>query len=126
MPCVRNRLDPGWTWWIRGELLETDVRREAVRALGRLGVKEAASQVVSLLNDPDLEVRVAALSSLGMLGDTSFAPKVAPLLEDPERRIRQSAALALGYLVKGPWPTNRLDDEIVEQARRWWKEHGEK
>jgi len=57
------------------------LRRNAARALGKLGDSKAVQPLIVCLDCPDFYVREAAAQSLGMLGDTSSIPKLMTLLE---------------------------------------------
>jgi phycocyanobilin lyase alpha subunit len=64
----------------RTELGGYPLRRNAARALGKLGDRRAVSGLVRCLENPDFYVREAAAQSLGMLGDCSCIPALMPLL----------------------------------------------
>ncbi|NJN57153.1 MAG: HEAT repeat domain-containing protein [Leptolyngbyaceae cyanobacterium SL_5_9] len=64
----------------RTELGGYPLRRNAARALGKLGDRRAVSGLVRCLENPDFYVREAAAQSLGMLGDRSCIPALMPLL----------------------------------------------
>src|SRR5262249_32951625 len=79
-----------------------ELLRQAAVALGRLGDKAAADQLLTVLKDPDGNVtRMSAIAgSLGFIGDRrSIAPLVA-ILDDPSVSplSRAFAAVALGGL----------------------------
>ncbi len=50
---------------------ESEVRFEAARALGELGVAEAVPELIGRLEDEDRAVRIAAIISLGQIGSRS-------------------------------------------------------
>ncbi|NJO76255.1 MAG: HEAT repeat domain-containing protein, partial [Leptolyngbyaceae cyanobacterium RM1_406_9] len=64
----------------RTELGGYPLRRNAARALGKLGDCRAVPGLVRCLENPDFYVREAAAQSLGMLGDRSCIPALIPLL----------------------------------------------
>jgi phycocyanobilin lyase alpha subunit len=64
----------------RTELGGYPLRRNAARALGKLGDRRAVPGLVRCLENPDFYVREAAAQSLGMLGDRSCIPALMPLL----------------------------------------------
>ncbi|HEY9620867.1 MAG TPA: HEAT repeat domain-containing protein [Crinalium sp.] len=65
----------------RTELGGYPLRRNAARALGKLGDRRAVPGLIQCLACDDFYVREAAAQSLGMLGDTSGIPALLPLLE---------------------------------------------
>ncbi|NJN88736.1 MAG: HEAT repeat domain-containing protein [Leptolyngbyaceae cyanobacterium SL_7_1] len=64
----------------RTELGGYPLRRNAARALGKLGDRRAVLPLVQCLESDDFYVREAAAQSLGMLGDPSSVPALLPLL----------------------------------------------
>jgi len=59
------------------------LRRNAARALGKLGDRRAVPALTKSLDCPDFYVREAAAQSLEMLGDGACIPKLVELLIDP-------------------------------------------
>ncbi|HBL62390.1 MAG TPA: phycocyanobilin lyase [Cyanobacteria bacterium UBA8803] len=57
------------------------LRRNAARALGKLGDPQAVSGLMDCLDCSDFYVREAAAQSLGMLGDRTCVPKLITLLK---------------------------------------------
>lgn len=64
----------------RTELGDYPLRRNAARALGKLGSRRAVSGLIRCLDCSDYYVREAAAQSLGMLGDPACIPALMPLL----------------------------------------------
>ncbi len=64
----------------RTELGGYPLRRNAARALGRLGDRQAVPPLILCLDCPDFYVREAAAQSLGALGDSRAVPHLLPLL----------------------------------------------
>lgn len=64
----------------RTELGDYPLRRNAARALGKLGDKRAVAKLIESLNCSDYYVREAAAQSLEMLGDLAAIPVLVPLL----------------------------------------------
>jgi phycocyanobilin lyase subunit alpha len=58
------------------------LRRNAARALGKLGDRRAVAALVEALSCSDFYVREAAAQSLEMLGDASCLPQLVALLND--------------------------------------------
>lgn len=65
----------------RTELGGYPLRRNAARALGKLGDRRAVPELIQCLYSSDFYVRKAAAQSLGMLGDPSCIPALVKLLE---------------------------------------------
>jgi len=63
------------------------LRRNAARALGKLGDRRAVPALTKSLDCPDFYVREAAAQSLEMLGDGACIPKLVELLTDPNLQI---------------------------------------
>ncbi|MEB3211995.1 MAG: HEAT repeat domain-containing protein [Leptolyngbyaceae bacterium] len=59
------------------------LRRNAARALGKLGDRRAVSPLVQCLDCTDYYVREAAAQALGALGDSSCSPHLLNLLQQP-------------------------------------------
>lgn len=76
----------------RTELGGYPLRRNAARALGKLGDRRAVPGLISCLECSDFYVREAAAQSLGMLGDSASIPALMQLL---------SGGLATAVLVAG-------------------------
>jgi HEAT repeat protein len=76
-----------------------DVRASAVRALGRLGLPQAAGAVAACL-DPaeEPELRAVAARALGGIGDPRSGPALAGCLDDPHYWVAHNAAVALAAL----------------------------
>ncbi len=64
----------------RTELGGYPLRRNAARALGKLGSWEAVPKLISCLNCSDFYVREASAQSLGMLGEPSCIPELIKML----------------------------------------------
>jgi phycocyanobilin lyase alpha subunit len=64
----------------RTELGGYPMRRNAARALGKLGSRQAVPKLISCLDCSDFYVREASAQSLGMLGDQSCIPALMQLL----------------------------------------------
>jgi HEAT repeat protein len=78
------------------KLLEKEGERfQAAIALGRLGSRDDAPRLRTLLSSPDPDLRLAGLWALGELGDRDAIPGVEKLLEDPNNTVRGAAIQAL-------------------------------
>ena len=75
------------------------VRVNAVRALGRLGVPQAAGAIIRCLApDDDAEVRAVAAHALGRIGDPRSVGPLASCLGDAGYWVAHNAAAALAAL----------------------------
>jgi HEAT repeat protein len=88
-----------------------DDRVVGIRAMGLLGTEQAKNAIVTMLDDPVLEVRLAAAEQLGELGDTigqDEAQRVfdKDLLEgmdaQSQERVKIMTALAIGEIATEP------------------------
>ena len=70
----------------------------AVSLAGKMGVKESASQVASLLSHESAKVRLAAIEAATDLKVSLALSALKDVLADPEREVRIAAARALGSL----------------------------
>jgi len=78
---------------------DPEVRGSALRALGRLGVPQAAAAVARCLApDEDPGLRAAAARALGRIGNPDSAPMLARCLDDPHYWVAHNAAGALAAM----------------------------
>jgi HEAT repeat protein len=93
--------------WTRLISAYADDRMIGVSAMGALGTEEAGNALITMLDDPVIEVRLAAAEQLGKLGDPIGEPKVQEVFDggflaqiDPQsaNRIKVLAALAIGEI----------------------------
>jgi len=71
---------------------DSNVRRAAIEALGKLG---QVGVIVKLLSDKDVNVRRAAIEVLGKLGAKEQVGTIAKLLSDEDGNVRRAAIEAL-------------------------------
>lgn len=89
-----------------------ELRISAVRALGRLGAKDASPTLLARLKkDPDANVRIAALEALVRLDNESTAPAVTQALSDSEKQVR---AVALDRLTETDLPADQMTTLLSE------------
>ena len=74
------------------------VRYRAVRAIGRVGLREGVPVLIAALSDPEPDVRGIAAFGLGLLGDPAAAEPLIAALQDPAPAVQARAADALGRL----------------------------
>jgi HEAT repeat protein len=78
---------------------DPEVRGSALRALGRLGVPQAAFAITRCLTpDEDPGLRAAAARALGRIGNPDSAPMLARCLDDPHYWVAHNAAGALAAM----------------------------
>ena len=76
-----------------------EVRASAVRALGRLGLPQAADAVTACLDPAERpELRALAARALGGIGDPRSGPALAACLDDPHYWVAHNGAVALAAL----------------------------
>ncbi len=102
---------------------QTTIRVRAARAWGRIQRPEVVTPLLSLLDDPELDVRAEALFALGQLGwdaalsggrEAEIAARVAQLLAHPQALLRLRAVEALGKIGLLETPslvTHSLEDD---------------
>ncbi len=93
--------------WSRLISAYADDRVLGIRAMGALGTEEAKNALVTMLDDPVLEVRLAAAAELGKMGDPIGEPEVLHVFKsddladmDPQgqQRVKVLTALAIGEI----------------------------
>ncbi len=77
---------------------DSDVRRTAAEALGKVGHKSSNASLIVALDDPDGHVREAAAFALGRLGDGKSGMALAGHLADSAEPVQMASALALGEI----------------------------
>jgi hypothetical protein len=75
-----------------------EVRREAARALGRIGAKEAVGELVSRISDSSSPIRIEAARALGEIADERAVPSLARCLAVGSPELRAACAEALGSI----------------------------
>jgi hypothetical protein len=100
-----------------------DDRVSGIRAMGALGTVPARNAIVTVLDDPVVEVRLVAAEQLGAMGDTAGEPEVRDFfvgksVSDAERtnRAKALAALAVGR-IKTPALTKYLPDLLNSDSK---------
>ena len=81
-------------------LTDTDarIRRRAALAVGRVGLAEGVTPLVSTLADPDPEIRQVAAFALGLIRSPSGVEALKAALIDPSPLVKGRAAQALGLI----------------------------
>jgi HEAT repeat protein len=89
---------PAIAQFLKNPAAEVSLRREAARAVGRLGYKQGLPQLLEALRHKEKDVRVAVIEALGDLKDPSALDQIGPLLKDTEWEVRREAADTLGMI----------------------------
>lgn len=76
----------------------TDNRRAAAAALGKIGNRRATPHLLVILADDSSEVREAAARALGQLRDEQAVAGLVALLNDDNQEVLEAAAAALGAI----------------------------
>lgn len=74
------------------------VRRDAIKALGKIGTPDAINTLVTALGDPVSEVRAQTVAVLGKSGEKSIREPLKCLLYDEAPEVRAAVSEALGNL----------------------------
>ncbi|NET64392.1 MAG: NACHT domain-containing protein [Moorea sp. SIO1G6] len=77
---------------------DSDVRRIAADALGKIGTEATIDPLIQLLNDNDYNVRSIAAYALGKIGTEATIDPLIKLLNDNNYNVRIRAAYALGKI----------------------------
>lgn len=95
--AMGKNCDPSWLQILLSELTSNDaeVRYEAAGACGELEEEEAASYLIKLDNDADIDVRIAAIKALGKVGGAEAKEYLEQCLENSSDAISQAAEQAL-------------------------------
>ena len=95
----------GQTWMKLVQNLQTAlnhedsyVRREAVKALSRIGSDKAVDALITALNHEDSDVRWKAAAALGQIGSDKAIDALISALNHEDSRVRAKAAWALGQI----------------------------
>jgi vesicle coat complex subunit len=94
---------------------DSNVRKEAVRAMGKLGNGEALPHLLSTANDSASDVRLAVATALGEIGDEKAKSTLATLANDDDVYVSLCSIKALGSLgaVEELVPVLRHEDQHV-------------
>lgn len=93
------------------------VRREAVRALGRLKAADYVPQLEQTLSDPESSVRIQAATALGLVhGPHSVEAILGALARDPGFQFKQECITALAAMGEAAGPALR---EALDSPH-WW------
>lgn len=98
-----------------------EVRRAALRALGRLGASDLRPVLEHLATDgTDPELQLQAIRKLAWQGTTSTVPVLIRALNAPERRTRDELRATLAYLTNTyVEPGSGKGDAVVRLQARW-------
>ena len=109
---------PRWRPIVLRELENPDaeIRYEAVRACGEMGLKEAVNILARLVNDPDYEVREAAIWALGNIGGKEARRILYGLLSEGDENLREAVEEALDEL---EFSSDPLGFVLYEEESLW-------
>lgn len=93
---------------------DTDVRKAAIEALGKLRSERAVEDLIALLRDPAWTIRRESAQALGEIGDTRAVEPLLAASKDSDYYVRQAASAALdkiwGQAKQAPIP---VEDEFA-------------
>jgi HEAT repeat protein len=75
---------------------DSETRREALRAIGRIGDGNAARRLIAAYPELDHQTRLAIIDALGSMAAPSAEPFLARLLNDAHSELRSRAVVAVG------------------------------
>ena len=75
----------------------TQVRTQAVVAIGQLATTEAVDVLIPLLEDPQAIIRYHAILGLGNIGDQRAIPALEKRISDPETLVLRGVVRAMGH-----------------------------
>ena len=78
-------------------LAEPKYRKLATRSLAHIRRPQTLPALLSLVEDPDIEIRTIAIEALGSFHDRRVPPVLIQALQDPAASVRKEAAIALGF-----------------------------
>lgn len=114
--------DPRWASIILDEMESPveEMRAEAARSAGLIGLSEALPQLAELVYDDDSDVAAVAITSIGQIGGDEAENILQSLLADPqaahlyeivEEALEESNWMD-GELPMFPWSDDEMDDDI--------------
>ena len=77
---------------------QTQLRRRAALAIGRVGRSEGVRPLIASLTDPEPEVRQMSAFALGLIGDATATDSLVAALQDLSPTVQGRAAEALGRI----------------------------
>jgi len=98
------------------ESLDREVRVEALVAAGRLGDPRVLTDVLPLMEHPDISMREAATFTLGRSGDRRAVPALIKALGDRRPSVQMLACLGLAQIDDGRGATAAIG--VLNDARR--------
>lgn len=81
---------------------DDNVRKCAVRALGKIKGNEAIDSLIAMLGDKDWETRLLAAAALESIGDERGREAIKPLLKDPDMVVKMRVERILAKWKKQP------------------------
>ncbi|HWF59190.1 MAG TPA: HEAT repeat domain-containing protein [Nitrospira sp.] len=81
---------------------DENVRKRAVRALGKIKGNDAIDPLIAMLGDKDWETRLLAAAALESIGDERGREAIKPLLKDPDMVVKMRVERILAKWKKQP------------------------
>ncbi len=81
---------------------DENVRKRAVRALGKIKGNDAIDPLIAMLSDKDWETRLLAAAALESIGDERGREAIKPLLKDPDMVVKMRVERILAKWKKQP------------------------
>jgi len=91
---------------------DSDVRRSAAYALGKIRNEAAVEALLQALNDEDSDVRRSTAYALGKIRNEAAVEALLQALNDEDSNVRRSAAYALGEIASSKF-LPRLSELIL-------------
>jgi HEAT repeat protein len=99
---------------------DSQIKREAVRAIGKIGLAEAIPDLERAIHSDEIEVAMAAAESLGKIGGEESMHVLLSHLNHPSAAVRKAVCTALENL-RFPGRTEKLR-QLIESSDPWEKE----
>lgn len=102
--------------------MESTIRLDAVRSLGRFKTASVIASLLDLLEDKDPNMRAIASIALGKTGikNKRIMSRMLKMLEDEDRLVREAACISLGHMqseVAVPYLVEVWRKEIISHVR---------
>ena len=98
--AAASALRPRLAQWIAGGAGAKELRLSAIRAVALLGIRDAAANLVAVVDEPGAGsgVRAEALRALEQLGDTHLLDAAVAAIADPDAEVRMEGQRLLAKL----------------------------
>ena len=120
----------GRAYDVLGEVIDKDgsseVKGEAIRALGRLRTEKSTDKVLGLLKSEQADIRSSAAISLGRVADKKVIEPLIAALLDSDNKMRSTAAKSLSKLTGQEELYQKTKDKSSDEAHKAWQDWWEK